>query len=55
MNNEDLKKLNLYDSNLTKRLTQLSFIAFLLIVISGMIYLFTAIKDEDVNIGITFN
>lgn len=52
---EDLKNLKPYDSEEKKRLTFLSFIASLLIVISGIIYLFIAIKDEDVNVEIAFN
>lgn len=52
---EDLKSLNSYDSEEKKQLTLLSFIASLLIVISGIIYLFIAIKDEYVNVEIAFN
>lgn len=52
---EDLKSLKPYDSDVKKQLTLLSFIASLLIVTSGIIYLFIAIKDEDVNVEIAFN
>lgn len=52
---DDLKNLKPYDSKQKKELTYLSFIASLLIVISGVIYLFIAIKDEDVNVEIAFN
>ena len=52
---DDLKNLKPYDSKEKKHLTLLSFIASLLIVISGIIYLFIAIKDEDVNVEIAFN
>lgn len=52
---DDLKKLKPYDSQQKKELTYLSFIASLLIVISGIIYLFIAIKDENVNVEIAFN
>lgn len=52
---DDLKKLKPYDSQQKKALTYLSFIASLLIVISGIIYLFIAIKDENVNVEIAFN
>ena len=52
---EDLISLNQYDSKEKKSLTLLSFIASLLIVISGIIYLFIAIKDEDINVEIAFN
>ena len=52
---DDWIYLNEYDSEEKKRLTLLSFIASLLIIISGIIYLFIAIKDEDVNVEIAFN
>lgn len=52
---DDLKKLKPYDSQQKKELTYLSFIASLLIVISGIIYLFIAIKDANVNVEIAFN
>lgn len=52
---DDLKKLKPYDSQQKKALTYLSFIASLLIVISGIIYLFIAIKDANVNVEIAFN
>lgn len=52
---DDLKNLKPYDSKQKKELTYLSFIASLLIVISGVIYLFIAIKDENVNVEIAFN
>ena len=52
---DDLIILIEYDSEEKKRLTLLSFIASLLIIISGIIYLFIAIKDEDVNVEIAFN
>lgn len=52
---EDLKNLKHYDSQEKKKLTYLSFVASLLIVISGVIYLFIAIVDENVNVEIAFN
>lgn len=52
---DDLKNLKPYDSKQKKELTYLSFIASLLIVISGIIYLFIAIKDANVNVEIAFN
>ena len=52
---DDLKKLKPYDDEEKKNLTLLSFVASLLVVISGVIYLFIAIKDEDVNVEIAFN
>ena len=38
-----------------KKLTYLSFIASLLIAVSGFILLYIAIKDEDLNVEIAFN
>lgn len=52
---EDLKKLNEYDSNQKKNLTFLSFFASFLILLSGFIYLYILIKDEDINVEIAFN
>lgn len=52
---DDLKSLKPSDGEDKKRLTFLSFIGSLLIVISGIIYLFIAIKDKDVNVEIAFN
>ncbi len=46
------------DSNVddkTKLLTYLSFIASLLIVIAGIIYLYIALNDENINIELAFN
>jgi len=52
---EDLKKLNINDSNKKKNLTFLSFIGSLLIFISGVIFLYIAYKDEDIDVELAFN
>ena len=38
-----------------KELITLSFIASLLIAISGFIFLYIAINDEDINVELAFN
>ena len=50
-----IKELNIYDSNKKKRLIYLSFIASLLIFISGLIFLYIAINDNDLNVELAFN
>lgn len=52
---DDVKNINPFDSNEVKKLTNLSFIASLLIFISGLIFLYIAIKDEELNVEIAFN
>ena len=47
---DDIKNLNYYDTEEKKNLTYLSFIASLLIAISGFIFLYIAIKDEDIDV-----
>lgn len=51
----DLKNIKQTDSNDKKNLVYLSFIASLLIAISGFIFLYIAYKDEDINIELAFN
>lgn len=51
----DLKKIKPTDSDRKKTLVYLSFLASLLIAISGAIFLFIAISDEDVEVEIAFN
>lgn len=53
--NDDLKNLKSSDSNNKKNLTYLSFLASLLITISGLIFLYIALKDEDLNVELAFN
>lgn len=52
---EDLRKLKPDDSEKKKILTYLSFIASLLIFISGLIFLFIAISDESLDVELAFN
>ena len=52
---DDLKNLKPNDSNKKKNLTFLSFIASLLIVISGFIFLYIAIIDESLEVELAFN
>lgn len=50
-----LKNLKPYDSEKQKNLVTLSFIASLLIAISGFIFLYIAFEDEDLNVELAFN
>jgi hypothetical protein len=50
-----LKNINYYDSEKKKRLIYLSFLASLLIFISGIIFLYIAIDDTDLNVELAFN
>ena len=52
---DNLKNIRLDDSNKVKNLTYLSFIGSLLIAISGFIFLYIAIKDEELNVELAFN
>lgn len=52
---DDIKNLGYYDTEEKKDLTYLSFIASLLIAISGFIFLYIAIKDEDIDVELAFN
>jgi len=52
---QDLKNLKPSDSPKKKRLIVLSFIASLLLVISGIIFLYIAIKDDELYIELAFN
>lgn len=49
------KKLKPYDTLKKKNLTSLSFIASLLIFISGIIFLYIAINDEELDVELAFN
>lgn len=51
----DIKNLKPSDSIRKKNLTYLSFIGSSLIAISGLIFLYIALKDEDINVEIAFN
>lgn len=52
---DDLKKIKISDSDETKKLMYMSFIASLLIAISGFIFLYIAIKDEEINVELAFS
>jgi len=51
----DVKNINSCDSKKKKKLIFLSFIGSLLIVISGFIFLYIAIMDEQIDIELAFN
>ena len=52
---DDLKKLKKSDDYKKKKLVILSFIASLSIVISGVIFLYIAFIDQDLDVEIAFN
>ena len=52
---EDVQKLNNFDSNKKKTLTKFLFVASLIILISGIIFLGLAITDDDIDIELAFN
>ena len=52
---ETYLNLSIYDSEKKKQLTFASFISSLLILISGVIFLYIAIVDENIDTEIAFN
>lgn len=52
---EDVKNIKPCDKEEKKKLIYLSFLASLLIAISGFIFLYIAFKDENVDVEIAFN
>ena len=52
---KSLKELDPRSSNKKKNLVFLSFLSSLLITVSGLIFLYIAYKDEDLNVEIAFN
>jgi len=50
-----LKNIDENTSEETKKLLYLSFLASLFIFISGLIFLYISIKDEDLNVELAFN
>ena len=52
---EDFKNLSPNDSYKRKKLITLSFIASLLIAISGFIFLYIALVDDDLQVELAFN
>lgn len=51
----DIKNIGLYDSDKKIKLTFLSFMGSLLIAISGFIFLYIAIQDENIDVELAFN
>ena len=52
---EGIKSLKPWDSKKKKDLNTLSFVASLFICISGLILLYIAIEDEDINVELAFS
>ncbi len=52
---ENIKELKPFDSKKKKNLTYLSFVGSLLITISGFIFLYIALNDENIDVEIAFN
>lgn len=52
---DDYKDLKVYNSDEKKQLVTLSFIASLFIFISGIIFLYIAFKDENMDVELAFN
>ena len=52
---DELRNLNEFDSDKKKNLVYLSFIGSLLIFLSGIIFLYIAYSDEELNVEIAFN
>lgn len=52
---DDYKSLKSSDSEKKKNLTLLSFIGSLLIAVSGFIFLYIAIMDEEIDVELAFN
>lgn len=52
---KSIKELKPYDSLKKKQLNNLSFIASLLIFISGIIFLYIAYNDTDIDVELAFN
>ncbi len=51
----DIKNLNFFDNKKKVSLSYLSFISSLLITISGLIYLYIAYQDENIDVELAFN
>ena len=52
---DSINNLKPWDSQKKKDLTYLSFISSLLIAISGLIFLYIAFEDKDINVELAFN
>ncbi len=51
----DVKSIKPYDTEKKKNLIKLSFIGSLLIFISGIIFLYIALTDENIDVEVAFN
>jgi uncharacterized membrane protein len=52
---DSVKNISINDSDEKKRLIYLSFVGSLLIFVSGLIFLYVAFKDENLDVEIAFN
>ena len=52
---DDVKSLNVFDSQKKKNLTYASFIGSALVLVSGIIFLTIAILDEEIDVEVAFN
>ena len=52
---DSIKNLNEFDTEKKKRLVYLSFLASLLIFISGLLFIYISISDTDLNVELAFN
>ena len=52
---DDVKNIKTYDSEKKKQLVNASFLASLLIAISGFLFLYIAIRDDSIDVEIAFN
>ena len=52
---EDILNLSDKDTSKKKKLVWLSFLASFLITISGVIYLYISLQDQDLNVEVAFN
>lgn len=52
---EDVKSLKINDTQKKKDLTKLSLLGSFLILVSGIIFLYIAIEDEDIDVELAFN
>lgn len=52
---EDVLNLNINDSSKKKKLTNLSFIGSMLVLLSGVIFLYIVISDDNIDTEVAFN
>ena len=51
----DIQNIKTTDSKKKKELTYLSYVGSLLILVSGIVFLYIALRDEDIDIELAFN